>query len=202
MNMSKLCFATGNKEKAREVSDFIGFTVTTPEELIEISEVQLESKHWDEAKLGNYFIPSNYIATRKAIDAEKAYDQTVLISDVALYIPALDGRPGTNIKAWCSEKLMKMLCEMAYKHKDNRVSVICTFAISIKGNVQTRHGRVDGTLSKEPIGDQKRAFGWDRIFRPENSQLTYAQDIEQKQNSHRARALKAIKNTPFNLNEI
>ena len=196
--LNKILFATNSQNKIKEASEILGFFPNTPSKKIVIPEVQLEPKHWKEVELENYQIASDYVASRKAIDAEKAYKQSALIEDIAFYIPALKGRPGTDIKAWSNEELMTMLCNLAHEKNDIRAIVICTLAISIntKGT-QLRHGRVDGRLPKEPIGNQEGAFGWDRIFCPNDSKLTYAQDISQKQNSPRALALRELKDNPF-----
>ena len=195
--LNKLIFATGNKDKAREASSILGFTLNTPDKEIAVAEVQLKSNHWKEVELGNYQVASDYVASRKAIDAEKAYGKSVLIEDIAFYIPALEGRPGTEIKTWCTEKRLASFCKETHEFGDIRAIAICTLAISINGKTQLRHGRVDGTLPKEPIGNQEGAFGWDRIFCPNDSKLTYAQDMSQKQNSPRALALRELKDNPF-----
>ena len=196
-DLHELLYVTGNPNKAREASSILGFAVKTPEKEIIAPEIQLESEHWTQVQLENYLVASNYVASRKAVDAEIAYSQSALVEDIAFYIPALEGRPGTDIKAWCTEKLMMFFCKEAWNYGDTRAIAICTLAISINGKVQLRHGRVNGTLPKKPIGNQEGAFGWDKIFCPGDSKLTYAQDVSQKQNSPRALALKELKENPF-----
>jgi len=197
--VNQLLFATSNPNKIREASSILGFTLNTPDVEIIIPEIQVESKHWKEVALGNYYPASNYVASKKATITERTYSQSALIEDIAFYIPAFEGRPGTDIKAWCTEKLMTFLCKFAHETNDVRVTVICTLAISVNAKVQLRHGRVNGTLAKEPIGNQEGAFGWDRIFCPNDSKLTYAQDISQKEKSPRAIALRDLKDNPFEL---
>ena len=197
--ITNLIFSTSNKNKAREASDILGYKVNTPEKEISIPEIQLESRHWKEVEAGNYTIATNYVASNKAICAEKAYGKTVLVEDVALFIPALKGRPGTDIKAWCDDELLAIFCEKAHSLKNKKVIVICTLAISINEKVQLRHAELEGTLAKAPIGNEEGSFGWDRIFCPRNSELTYAQDISQKQHSHRALSFKKLKDNPFKL---
>ena len=107
--IDELIFATGNKNKTREASQILGFTVANPKQEFEIAEIQLESTHWKEIEKGNYLPACNYVARAKAINAERSYNQSVLVEDIALFIPALQGRPGTDIKAWCEDELMQVL---------------------------------------------------------------------------------------------
>ena len=117
-DLNQILFATSNQNKVKEASKILGYTLNTPELKIDIPEIQLESKHWKEVELGNYTFASDYVASRKAVDAEKAYDQPALIEDIAFYIPALKGRPGTDIKAWCNDELMTVLCRLAHEKKE------------------------------------------------------------------------------------
>ena len=92
---------------------------------------------------------------------------------------------------------MTFFCREAHKNGDISAIAVCTLAISVNRKVQLRHGKVNGTLPKKPIGNDEGAFGWDRIFCPNNSKLTYAEDVSQKKNSPRAFALAALKDNPF-----
>jgi XTP/dITP diphosphohydrolase len=77
--------------------------------------------------------------------------------------------------------------------EDRRARAVCAVAVADnRGQVRVFQGEIRGEISPEPRGEG--GFGWDPIFVPEGSELTYAQMGEAKnEDSHRARAFRQVR---------
>jgi XTP/dITP diphosphohydrolase len=79
------------------------------------------------------------------------------------------------------------------QNKSNRnARFVTVVALILDGKEFLFEGIVEGVIRKEKVG--KHGFGYDPIFEPENSGLTFAQMTmdEKAQLSHRARALEKM----------
>jgi XTP/dITP diphosphohydrolase len=175
-------FVTTNEHKRREVQGILG--------------VELES-----AALGPQDIPEVQaldfaeVAVHKARSAYEALGRPphpVLVEDSGLVIGAWNGLPGALTKWFVSsvgnEGILRMLCD-----DDRRARAVCAVAVAAGGGqVRVFQGEVRGSVASEPSGGG--GFGWDPIFVPEGSELTYAQMGEAKnRDSHRARAFRQVR---------
>jgi XTP/dITP diphosphohydrolase len=180
--MVRAVFVTTNEHKRREVEGILG--------------VELER-----AALGPQDVPEVQaldfaeVAARKARSAYEALGEPaypVLVEDSGLVIWAWNGLPGALTKWFLSsvgnEGLLRMLCG-----GDKRARAVCAVAVAERGGeVRIFRGEVEGALASEPRGES--GFGWDPIFVPEGSHLTYAQMGEAKnEDSHRARAFRQVR---------
>lgn len=134
------------------------------------------------------------VAAHKARDAYRALGappRPVLVEDSGLVIGAWNGLPGALTKWFLSsvgnEGILRML-----SGEDRSARAVCAVAVaSIGGEVRVFRGEVRGELATEPRGGG--GFGWDPIFAPEGSRLTYAQMGDAKhEDSHRARAFRRV----------
>lgn len=119
-----------------------------------------------------------------------------LADDSGLCVDALDGRPGVYSARYAPDRDFKegmkmLLDEMEKSGSDNRKAHFsCCLALACP-NQKTKvfEGRVDGSISKKPKGNN--GFGYDPIFIPEGFEQTFAElgdDVKNKI-SHRRRAL-------------
>ena len=77
--------------------------------------------------------------------------------------------------------------------EDRSARAVCVVALAeADGMVRTFRGEVRGTVAESPRGEG--GFGYDPVFVPGWSSLTYAEMGEGKNtDSHRARAFRAVK---------
>jgi XTP/dITP diphosphohydrolase len=172
-------FVTTNEHKRREVERILG--VELERAAPDVPEVQT----LDFAEVATH-------KARLAYDALGGPPRPILVEDSGLVIGAWNGLPGALTKWFLSsvgyQGLLRMLCE-----EDRGARAVCAVAVADgEGEVRVFHGEVRGEISPEPRGEG--GFGWDPIFVPEGSELTYAQMGDAKNDdSHRARAFRQVR---------
>ena len=173
-------FVTTNEHKRREVQRILG--VELERAAPDVPEVQT----LDFAEVAVH-------KARSAYDALGRPPHPILVEDSGLVIGAWNGLPGALTKWFLSsvgyQGLLRMLCD-----EDRRARAVCAVAVADNGGeVRVFRGEVRGEISPEPRGEG--GFGWDPIFVPEGSQLTYAQmgDDKKNEDSHRARAFRQVR---------
>ena len=176
----KAIFVTENEHKRREVQEILGFELERAD--LDLPEIQAI----DPAEVA----AEKVRAARQALGAP---DLPVLVEDSGLMVDAWDGFPGALTK-WLmksvgNEGLLRMLPEGA----DRSARAVCVVALAeTDGTVRTFRGEVPGALALEPRG--AGGFGYDPVFVPEWSSMTYAEMGEGKNaDSHRARAFRAVR---------
>ena len=180
--MARAVFVTTNEHKRREVEGILG---------VELGRAALGAQDVPEVQA----LDLAEVAARKARSAYSALGEPacpVLVEDSGLVIGAWNGLPGALTKWFLSsvgnEGLLRMLCG-----GDRWARAVCAVAVADSGGGgRGFRGEVEGSLSPEPRGEG--GFGWDPIFVPEGSGLTYAQMGEAKnEDSHRARAFRQVR---------
>ena len=137
----------------------------------------------------------------KARTAAQASGLVALADDSGLSVAALDGQPGIYSARWAGPakdfglamaKVEERLEETG--SADRTAWFTCALAVAWPdGPMVVVEGRIDGTLTFPPRGD--KGFGYDPIFLPEGSDLTFG-EIEPATKdgmSHRARAFEKLK---------
>ena len=186
MNSKKvpITFITGNKKKLEE---FLSIIVGSPLE----QRYVIINKSFDLEELQG---TSDFIATKKAIEATKYCDTAVLIEDVALGFTAYRGLPGPYVKDFLTSVGREGLYKMVQPFDDRSATAKCTFAFCPGKNqdVELFVGECHGTIVP-PRGDT--TFGWDPVFQPDGYTQTFAEmSLEEKNKiSHRSRALQKVK---------
>lgn len=123
-------------------------------------------------------------------------DSWVLADDSGLVVESLRGAPGVHSARFAGEdasdrdntRLLLQRLEGMDAH-DRIAHFVCVLVlIAPDGNETVAEGRVDGTIAREPRGEQ--GFGYDPVFVPQGEQATFAElGAEAKARlSHRARA--------------
>lgn len=185
----ELVFASGNKDKVKQVKLILGeVNVKTPEDFkIKNFEVKEDAPDLK----GN--------AYKKAKALFDIVNKPTIADDTGLFVEALNGDPGVYSHRYASENPTykenreKLLFEL--KNKDNRNAYFetCLCFIDETGKDHYFYGRLSGVITKSEIGDYD--FGYDQIFLPEDSSKTLGQMDKEEINeiSHRGRAFEEFK---------
>lgn len=185
----ELLFATGNKDKLKEVKEMLSNdSIKMP--------IDIGISNFDVVEDGNTLEENSY---KKASALYQLTGRAVFADDTGLFVKALDNRPGVHSHRYASanatyeDNRKKLLDELS--NKDDRSAYFETVIsyINLNGKVFRFTGRLDGYISEIEKGSGE--FGYDKIFIPENSQKSLAEmTIEEKnQISHRARAMAKFK---------
>ena len=179
-----LVFATNNPHKLREIREIMPDHIT----ILSLADIHCEGDIPETADTleGNALIKAHYVYDRYGFDC--------FADDTGLEVEALNGGPGVHTALYAGESqdpdanMKKMIAEM--QENTNRHARFRTvIALIEKGVEHLFTGIVDGEIATEPRGEQ--GFGYDPIFIPEQTGLTFAQMGEEGKNqiSHRARAV-------------
>lgn len=185
----ELLFATGNKDKLKEVKEMLSNdSIKMP--------IDIGISNFDVVEDGNTLEENSY---KKASALYQLTGRAVFADDTGLFVKALDNRPGVHSHRYASanatyeDNRKKLLDELSNKDDRNAYFETVISYINLKGEVFRFTGRLDGYISEIEKGSGE--FGYDKIFIPENSQKSLAEmTIEEKnQISHRARAMAKFK---------
>ena len=182
--MNKIVFATNNEHKLREIRAIIHDGT----EVLSLADIGCHADIPETADTleGNALIKAHFVYDNYGYDC--------FADDTGLEVEALDGAPGVHTARYAGDdqdsqaNMRKLLQEM--KDKDNRNARFRTAIALIQGGEEHLFsGEVRGTITTEPLGN--KGFGYDPVFIPEDTGLTFAQLGEDVKNhiSHRARAV-------------
>ena len=185
---------TNNAGKLREIKDLL------PKNLIIYSPKELKLKSPKEN--GKSFKENSLI---KAKFFSKKTKMICLADDSGLEIDVLDKKPGIFSSRWAGAKgnfniaIKKVFKELNRKNKNwknKRVKArfVCALSICWPGGKNiSRIGKIEGFISYKKIG--KNGFGYDPIFIPKGSKITFAQMLprEKFKIDHRSKAFQKIK---------
>ncbi len=188
--IKKIIFASNNKGKIRELKDILsslGIEVVSQRE----AGFDIEA---DET--GTTF------AENSAIKAKAIYELAkipVLADDSGLCVDALDGQPGVyshrfaGENATDEEKCRYILEKLENVSDEKRTArFICNMCfIDENGREYHAEGKCEGKIGREEKGNN--GFGYDPIFVVGNRTLAELEEAEKNQISHRAEALKKMK---------
>ncbi|WPP48394.1 non-canonical purine NTP diphosphatase [Catalinimonas niigatensis] len=183
----KICFATNNPNKLKEIRQLLGdqFDIQSLEDIgcrEELPENQqtLESNSEEKAR---------YVYDHYQVDC--------FADDTGLEVSALDGAPGVYSARYAgpqrkSEDNIQRLLE-ALKGKEDRTAQFRTLiTLILSGQVHQFEGIVKGKIITDQVGTA--GFGYDPVFKPEGHAQTFAEmDMETKNKiSHRGRAVQKL----------
>ena len=185
--MTKLIFATHNKNKLKEVRSLIPSSI----ELLSLDDINLLEEIEETAAT----IEGNAI-----LKAQTIYNQTGIncfADDSGLLVDALNGAPGVYSARYAgehkndSDNLEKLLNELG--KNDNRNAHFKTvMALIIDGKEYLFEGIINGTITTQKSG--ANGFGYDPIFLLIGYTETFAEMSSEIKNviSHRAKAMKQL----------
>ena len=184
MNSKKeIVFATNNLHKLEEIRQIIGnkFNILSLKD-IDCNEDIPETATTLE---GNAEIKARYI--------KEHYGYDCFADDTGLEVEALGGAPGVLSARYAGENHDSQAnMELLLKNlsgKENRAARFRTvIALLIGDELTLMDGIVEGVITHERAGDS--GFGYDPIFKPNESDVTFAQMSSDDKNkiSHRGRA--------------
>jgi XTP/dITP diphosphohydrolase len=169
-------FVTTNENKRREAEKILG--IELQKAAPDVPEVQ----SLDFAEVAKH-------KARAAREALGSPPYPVLVEDSGLVVAAWNGLPGALTRWFLASVGNEGILDML-SGEDRSARAVCAVAVAgTDGEVRVFEGVVHGEVAREPRGEE--GFGWDPIFVPRGSSLTYAEMGESKhKDSHRARALR------------
>ena len=182
--MKEIVFATNNVHKLSEVRRMVGdrFKVRS------LSEIGCHDDIPETADTleGNALIKARWVKDKYGYDC--------FADDTGLMVDALDGAPGVKTARFAGEhctpddnvtKLLEVL--QGQINRNARFSTV--IALILDGRETLMEGTVHGTITTERLGTD--GFGYDPVFMPEQTGLTFAQMGPGAKNviSHRGRAI-------------
>jgi XTP/dITP diphosphohydrolase len=184
----RLVLASHNQGKLREIADLL-----RPHDVEVVSAGDLGLPEPEETEpdfAGN--------ARLKALAASLASGLPALADDSGFCVAALDGAPGVYSARWAGASkdftaAMQLVHERIGSGSDTRAWFVCVLCLAWPdGHTDSFLGRVDGQIAWPPRGD--RGFGYDPMFVPAGSSLTYGETdpAEKHATSHRARAFEQL----------
>lgn len=188
--IKKIIFASNNKGKIRELKDILspmGIEVVSQRE----AGFDIEA---DET--GTTFAENSEIKAKAIYELAKI---PVLADDSGLCVDALDGQPGVyshrfaGENATDEEKCRYILEKLENVSDEKRTArFICDMCfIDENGREYHAEGRCEGKIGREEKGNN--GFGYDPIFVVGNRTLAELEEAEKNKISHRAEALKKMK---------
>lgn len=180
----KIVFATHNAHKVSEVQAVLGSEyqlVTATEAGIteEIPETQPTIE-------GNALQKARYVYEHTGLNC--------FADDTGLKVEALNGAPGVYSARYAGEHVSYadnnvLLLKNLAGCENRKARFRTVIALIVDGKEYLFEGRVEGTIATEPHGEG--GFGYDPLFVPEGSQLTFAEMSSEAKNkiSHRGRAV-------------
>ena len=190
---TKIIFATGNKNKMREIREILG------EEKYDIQSMKDAGIDVDIVENGTTFEENSLIKAREV--AKAAPGAIVLADDSGLEIDALNKEPGIYSARYMGEdtsydiknaNLIERLDGVAKEDRSARF-VCAVSAVFPDGTDAVVRGTIEGYIGWEPMGEN--GFGYDPIFYLWDKDVSTASISPEEKNaiSHRGQALRMIK---------
>ncbi len=190
----KIIFATGNKDKMREIKEIYS---DLNYEILSMNEAGLDP---DIVEDGATFEENAMIKARAVSDACQG-EAIVLADDSGLEIDYLGGEPGVYSARYLGEdtpyseknRILIERLEGVPKEKRSARFVCAIAAVFPDGHTAVRRGTIEGYIGWEPAGEN--GFGYDPIFYVEEYGCSTAQMSPEQKNaiSHRGNALRMMK---------
>jgi XTP/dITP diphosphohydrolase len=185
----RLCFATNNLHKIKEVHEMLGKDFT----LLSLQDIGCATE-----------LPENQ-TTLEGNSLEKAqyvwqhYQVSCFADDTGLEVEALNGEPGVYSARYAglqrnSEDNITLLLENLQGKTNRKAQFRTSITLILQGSVHQFEGVVQGKIIENRIGE--KGFGYDPVFVPEGHSRTFAQMSIAEKNSidHRGKAVQAMVN--------
>lgn len=181
----KLVFATNNANKLQEIRAILGSGM----EVLSLADINCHDDIPETAPTleGNALIKARWVKERYGFDC--------FADDTGLEVAALDGAPGVHTARYAypdrhdPEANTQKLLHSLEGRDDRRAQFRTAIALILNGEEHVFEGVVEGFISTEKRGTE--GFGYDPVFIPEDTGLTFAElgtDVKNRI-SHRARAV-------------
>lgn len=183
----KIVFATNNAHKLDEVRQVVGekFEIVSLRECGIVEDIPENEPTLE----GNALAKARYIYERTGFNC--------FADDTGLEVDALGGEPGVRSARYATDghddEANKRLLLERLQGVENRAAQFRTaVALILGGKEYLFEGIVRGEIALEQHGEG--GFGYDPLFFPEGSELTFAQMSSEEKNaiSHRGRAVRKL----------
>lgn len=185
----KICFATNNEHKIREISAVVGsqIQIMTLKELSVFDELPETQTTLE----GNAIQKARYVFDKLGLPC--------FADDSGLEVDALNGQPGVYSARFAGPQRndndnIDLLLSKLHEQK-NRLARFRTVIAFIDANEQRLfEGSVEGEITLERTGEN--GFGYDPVFKPKGYNKTFAEMPLEEKNalSHRSQAVKKFAN--------
>ena len=183
----KLCFATNNDHKLREVREVLGDSF----EILSLKDVGCEEELPEDADTieGNSLQKARYLYENYKVDC--------FADDTGLEVQELNGGPGVYSARYAgpqrssADNIRLLLSKL--EGKKNRSARFKTVVTLVEvGEAKQFEGIVNGVITEEERG--AGGFGYDPIFLPDGFSKTMAEmtSVEKNAISHRGRAVQKL----------
>lgn len=183
--------ASNNPKKLGELERILSDAHITNVDLVPLSDVEAYPEPVED---GRTFADNALI---KARAGAKATGMPCIADDSGLAVEELNGMPGVLSARWSgghgddeanNELLLAQMRDVPEERRQAAFVSVCAL-VTPEGAVHLAEGRWEGTLLREPQGEN--GFGYDPIFQPEGENRSSAQMSPAEKNavSHRGRAL-------------
>ena len=182
----EMVFASNNEHKLEEVSQALsGVQIRSLREALGDVDIVEDGHTLDE----NAAIKARYVHERTGLNC--------FADDTGLEIKALNGKPGVYSARYagnsCSfdDNMNKVLLDLEGV-EDRSACFRTVIHMVLYGQEYSVEGRVDGEILPQKVG--AKGFGYDPIFRPSGSDLTFAEMSMEEKNriSHRGQAVQKL----------
>lgn len=192
MDLMKILLASHNRDKAAEFRELIRglpFELVTLESFPGVGPIEEDATTLE----GN--------ALKKAREAFRLTGIPALADDTGLEVRYLNDAPGVFSSRFAGpnatyadnmKKLLSMLRGVPPRRRGARFRTALAF-VAAEGRQELAEGIVNGVILESPRG--RGGFGYDPVFLPRGSVMTYAEmDVREKNGvSHRARAMEQMR---------
>jgi XTP/dITP diphosphohydrolase len=183
----KLVFATHNHNKAHEIQALLNDQI----ELITLDDIQC----FEEIPETAVTLEGN--AKMKAAYVVEQFNMNCFADDTGLEIDALNNEPGVYSARYAGEdrdpeKNMNLVLEKLAHSTNRKARFRTVISLYWQNEFHEFEGIVEGEITTSKSG--AKGFGYDPIFKPENSEKTFAEMdlVEKNTMSHRARAFEKM----------
>ncbi len=183
----KLCFATNNEHKLREVQAMLGDTF----EIVSLSQINVTEDIPETADTieSNSAQKANYIFDR--------FNISCFADDTGLEVQALNNEPGVYSARYAgpdrnNEANIALVLQKLAGASDRSARFKTVITLVTEAGQQQFTGIVEGAITEGPQGEQ--GFGYDPIFQPKGYDKTFAQMSGREKNeiSHRGIAFRKL----------
>lgn len=170
--MSRFVLVTGNPGKIAEARTAVGLEL----EAVELDLPEIQSLDYGE------------VLREKAAEAWRRIGRPLIVEEAGLDLAALNGFPGPLVKWMLGAVGAEGIARTAAALGDVRASARCFLLYKDGEREVVAEGRTEGALVVPGRGTH--GFGWDPVFLPEGSRLTFAEltGVEKDAVSHRGKA--------------
>lgn len=183
----RLCFATNNKHKIKEIAALLGNTYR----LLSLEDIgcEVELPEDQDTLEGNSLQKARYVYDHFQVDC--------FADDTGLEVAALDGAPGIFSARYAGpakdpKANMALLLKNLADQSDRSAQFRTVITLIIDGKQVQFEGIVKGKITHHHRGDE--GFGYDPIFIPEGYSKTFAEMSQDEKNriSHRGLAIQKL----------